>query len=77
MDASICDAFPERIPDAISSTSHWEPYDGDNGLTFKPKEGYSSEEKLAWLHEQFPKTPADYPAMLEQGKRRRERGVLV
>ena len=34
-----CDAFPQRIPDAIleSKVDHRQPVEGDHGIQFEPK----------------------------------------
>jgi len=36
-----CDAFPDRIPEAVitGEHDHREPYPGDNGVRFEPVDG--------------------------------------
>lgn len=41
-DRTVCTAFPNGIPDEIKFgyAHHTEPWPGDNGIRFEPKEGY-------------------------------------
>jgi len=46
--ALTCDAFPDRIPDAIlkSTVDHRRPYLGDHGIRFVPEQGMDVPEEF-------------------------------
>ena len=55
----LCDAFPSGIPLAISHTSHWEPYEGDNEVIFEPESDISPEE-LVRIKLTYRDKPSDF-----------------